>query len=919
MGKTTTSSRGRAAWRSTIASVSAVAVTGTVLVVAQADRAAAAPERVLQSVAVEVGTDGRVAAITSRAVRRAGEKTSEDVEELDAAELATALPVRVQTAWRLGERSGTDLADIEGESGRVVVEVTVQNTTVRAQEVRYDSAGVSRSRYALVGTPLTVIASADLGEDSHGTVVTADDVDPDQVTNGVLGRGADDSAQVQWATMLAPPRLGASATLRLVQQTDDFQPPRFDLSVQPGLVTDTSTRRLFEAAFAEESSSTLSMENRTIELIGSVTGVLAEASGVLNRIQAELGGTASELGARTIADLQAGSTQVSASMAAVAADLDSLREQMGTGLRSSNDAALATMRASVDEIRTLLGDPRAKAPAPQSVDGCATKVPRAGRTASVMAQLAAVSGQLQALSAATGACRTEILGGLDDSVDDVRERLDGVGAALRRQVLSLETFRDQLAARFDETLVTGVRAQVASLRTLLDALDHHLLVGGGTAPIVGDLEAIRTSLDTALGELAPAGGTTLADRVGAVEQSLRTVIGTLEDAVGPQGGATAEDQALEIRAEACPTGQPATAAGDAISTLAVGVACDDALPASYPADSIAGRFTAVDATLADLEALADTLGQVETSATTAASAVRAARDTVEDLLGPADDGSAPLYNRRVRAFVCDVRALDEPKSALVADGCAFTGYPLPPGGVEDPVPLEVLEQAADRLVAQQGDLSDQKIRDLFAEATRILHDSVTAAESGADDVDGARGDAGRRIGTLMSGLTSALDDAGAEVLAEGSGVVVEQRRGLDDAVERAQRDLTRGAAEAARDISADVTASNRNLEASERLLLADLRRVLVDLGERRNNGTGLLGSLVTGATSTRVSNQQIRGANQTAAQFAMVRSQDLDTMLLAQAQTALALEMQASFPAFGIDVPAGSTQVTVFSFRLGES
>ena len=47
-----------------------------------------------------------------------------------------------------------------------------------------------------------------------------------------------------------------------------------------------------------------------------------------------------------------------------------------------------------------------------------------------------------------------------------------------------------------------------------------------------------------------------------------------------------------------------------------------------------------------------------------------------------------------------------------------------------------------------------------------------------------------------------------------------------------------------RAINADVSASNRNIQASEARLLGDLRKVLLDLGERRNNGSGLLGSLV---------------------------------------------------------------------------
>ena len=122
--------------------------------------AQASPEKVLQAVDVTLGTDGTVAGITSTAIRKGEDSTRSDRDVVDPSAEADRLPVRIQTAYRLGDRAGTDLSEIAGESGRVVIDVTVQNTTVRPQHLTYDSAGVRKRAYALVGTPLTVVASA---------------------------------------------------------------------------------------------------------------------------------------------------------------------------------------------------------------------------------------------------------------------------------------------------------------------------------------------------------------------------------------------------------------------------------------------------------------------------------------------------------------------------------------------------------------------------------------------------------------------------------------------------------------------------------------------------------------------------------------------------------------------------------------
>ena len=894
-------------------STTAIVVAGT------AGTAEAVPQRVLQSVDVKVGEDGRVASITSRAVRASGDDdVKEDVQDLDAATLASRLPVRVQTAWRLGDRTGTDLDQIKGESGRVVIDLTVQNTTVQARQVAYDVAGVSRKRWALVGTPLTVVASADLGKKSYGQVVVDNDQRPGDVTNGVLGRGEDDAGQVQWATMLAPPRLGASATLRLVQDTKDFQPPRFDLSVQPGLVTDASLKGLLEAAFTDQSDSNVSLERRTISLITSVTTVLTEASAVLNRIQTELGGTAATLGARTIADLQSSSAEVSSSMTGLTADLNGLSSDISARLAKANDSALKALGRSVTQVTALLGDPKTQPPViKETTSGCDVPALAEGRKPTIMAQIAAVSGQLTALSKSTGQCAELIQAGLSSTVGTIAPdgtctpagaaacMIQQVGTSLTTQVAAVVEFRDSFAARFDPALVGRVISTNDAVQKAVDSLYKLVnpLSSGGTSGISNDLSGVRDTLAKAKALLAPDGGSTLAQQLNGLNDELKPVRDTLV-------AANDKDASIKrlgaVRTYVC-TNLPGNKADD-ISFDLLGVTCAEDLPPTYSSASLAGKFSSVSAAALKLNEVADGVDDVVASIGAVDSYVTDAIRQIDDITG--DSGSTPALSNKLIGVYCTVAKLTQGSDTLPEKPCGT----LP---ADTKAPLPELSQAIADLQKNQGDLTAASIRTAFDGATGVMQDAAAQAGVTAQQVSKAGSDAGGQAGGLVEELGKQLGDSGGKVLQEGRDTVTEQRARLASTSQRSGQELTSGVAATVRGIDTAVAASNRNVAASEQRLLGDLKKVLLDLGQRKNNGSGLLGSLFTSATSTGVSNDRIESATDTAADFSRVRGQGLDDLLLQQAQTALALQLQADFPVFGIDLPAGSTHTTVFSVQVG--
>jgi hypothetical protein len=109
--------------------------------------------RVLQSVMVSMSPAGGITALHSTAVATtSGSSGTVKVEQaFSPATDAEGLPFRVLTAYRSAEGAGTNLADLAGRKGRVEIDVTVENLTVKPTEITYDVEGSSRTQSALVG------------------------------------------------------------------------------------------------------------------------------------------------------------------------------------------------------------------------------------------------------------------------------------------------------------------------------------------------------------------------------------------------------------------------------------------------------------------------------------------------------------------------------------------------------------------------------------------------------------------------------------------------------------------------------------------------------------------------------------------------------------------------------------------------
>ena len=919
--------RGRA--RATRA-VLAVALVGAMLS-AGAAPAQAESGQVLQQVDVRLGSDGTVTSLDTTSVRRGEEGSESDEASYDPQEAAEELPVRIQTAYRLDDEAGTDLADIAGRSGRVVIDVTVQNTTVEPEEVTYDAGGVQRSQFALVGVPMTVVASASLGEGSLAEVVTEGDGEDADVTNGVLSRSAGGDSRVQWATMLAPPRLAPSATFRLVLETEDFQPPVLDIGVQPGLVTDTSLTGLLDEAFSDEEGGAIDTEARTVEVIGDVSSALTQASAVLTDIEARLSDSSERLGSQTIADLQSSSAGVSQQLGSLSADLTRLDGSLGQQLGGVEDDAVSALSTSLGEVKDVLGDPaRIKPPKPQDgAEGCRVDLGRDLAAPTVYGQLAAVSSRLGTLSNASGACRESIADDLVRQIGSAQEVADCAPDSASA-VCVLATARERLdeeagvlvqlgeglTGRFDAGAVQDLGGSLAAVVSELEDIEAAAgrIIDSGSTPtrplavllgsLVGSLESLKTLLQ-------PGSATGLESAFAGIN----TIAGTQAAAIGtPEAAGSIAQQAQALTASVCAIPGLADVTdtsqipAEVLAQLQQGLVSriDEARSAAGCAGgtTIAQRLATVRGALLEVQSTSAVEG--DGSVARALASLRGSVDTsLAELVAAIDD----------TVDVADLRGLVSRVAALGASAevpsCEDITERTPVGSVD------ALRFAYQRVSCNQAGL-EREIDKAFVEARKALESTGGEIGRSIGATDGARRKADERVTELFGTLSQGADRAAARIVEQGGRRIANQRAGLDRQVRQAEARLGGAVGDALRTIGTNIAAANGDLDESEVRLRADLQRVLVDLGTRESGGTGILGSLATGASQTGVANDTVQLANARASAFGSVRGKALDEVFLQQEQTIRSLERQQEFRVFDDGVAEDDTLLTVFSFHLGQ-
>ena len=882
------------------------------------DVAAAAPgDRVLQSVDVTMQDDGSLTRIGDTVViaRAQGGGSDTYSTTYDPTKVVDQLPVRVLTSYQTDQGSGTDLGDLKGYSGRVTINLTVQNLTVRSQDITYDVAGKAQTTTALVGAPLTVVASAALTGIDPSSIVTAaadapaDSASDTSTTNGVISRSPEGTTQVQWASILAPPQLDPTATFRVVLDAKDLVVPKVDLSVQPGLVTDPSVGALIDAAFNPKNSDELALETRTIALIGDVNDVLDRASGTISGVRKTLDASSKTLGTKTVQSLTEDTKTISTSLKSSSDNIDSLGDDLKSSLTSTQSATLQRMSETVSQLQDLIGDTSASEPAVQTDGaGCQTTVKATGGGSGVYGSLLAVTAQLDGYKTATDACKVAIQGEITSTIGpEVPDATNcPVDAETPAVTCSLAQARERFAAvtaaigasqaasaDLDPATLSPVQVKVGTLGQQLAA------ISAATKVLLTDPKDGQPSLATVSKALDGA-TTALGSADGSLGDLTEAIDGVHGEAVENQKKvASMRDQSTDLAAALCGVVGDGTQPGKLTSAQA------EALRAYLVDTSCDGK----DLTAPDKwdTPLADRLqGQDEAWA-----AVADALDTGSDdhkIGQQLADLTTQLADLKTQLGTAS-KDLDANRAALVQIGkdvtaaeTSLAGLGTSVGNVQDS--YVVAKKKLDDALAQAAEQADKATSEsLTADAIKKVADQ---GQQSSDELGAAFDDSAK-------GLQAAADK-----LRDGTAKTLKQQQAdLADQEKSNEAELNDKTKAGLSSISGSVTSATRDIDTTRTSLTQDLNNVLLDLGNPAQPGKGLLGTLSKSARSADSADFQLGLASDKVSSYASVRSQEVGGILLRQAQAEAALQRQAELPAFATELPASTTHRTIYEFHLG--
>ncbi len=900
------------------------------------------PVKLLQSVRVGLSAAAGVQTVegTTISVSATGDSSAAETT-YKAADVVGELPVRASLQYRAGEKSGSDLSDLQGHTGPLEINLTLENLTVKPRAVEYDAAGQARSETALVGAPLTIAAATKLSG-VRADDVTAGSADGASGTNGVLSSTSDGATVVQWATVLAPPRSGASTTLRLVADVRDFQVPTFDVAVQPGLNTDLSADGILAGAFSSGTGSELELQRRTIALVSDVNTVLTKAGSTITDVRRNLQVTSQTLGAKTASELSSNSKALAATMV----DLKEQLQRLGTDLESATQSTQSTttsqLKVTVSAVDAMLGDTSAvPASTPIKGEGCSAEVPKSGSSATVYSSIQTMASQLDAYAKVSADCRDLVAGAIkatmgpeNPTFEECAEQgsmtcsLYGSAVTVTGALLGLVHKGDELVADLQPQLVeNAIRDHAASAATMEKVrADFAAVLEGAKTPedYKTALKAVDEALKSARSSVSATREATDSARskVDGLRQKLVGIAKTARDARSEYSDGLLLDgsmtsQTKQLADELCnladgdlPRGGRLSAAqAEQLRSYLTSVPCASAdegtkqgtikLPNGFrqPLDArLEAQAAAWDEVLAatDTSAQDEAIGQAFTALEEAADGTDSRLDAVEAAIktldGAATGGVAGTKKGLLNLYETLSGAIDS--SAQVG------------------MTLTKLKEQQDEL----GTKIKDSLREVSAETAAEVYKSVDQQVRQVAEI----GDAGSKsVVTAFNRSIAGLKTTSDEVVEDAGATVDKQRGELLEREETLTASLAKGTEASLESIATSTSGSTRDVEGASALLSSSLNKVMLDLGDRSVNGSGLLGSMATSAAKADTADYQLALASQNAEGYANIRSRDVAGLLLRQAQFKASLAAADQLPPFHLEVPAGATSQTLYTLKIG--
>ena len=996
------------------------------------------PTHVLQNVNLKLASNGNVSAIDTNNiyVNEQEHKSSSKTINFKVKDVINDVPVRVSTQYQSSKGTGTNLKDLNGYSGELTIKVTVENLTLKSQEVSYDAGGTKRTNQALVGVPFTVAGSVSLDNVKSNQIITSGDKTDDSATNGVISTTGDGKANVQWGAILAPPTSGASTSFTLKVNAQDFKAPDFDIAVQPGFASDLSGESVLNNSFNKNDANQVAMLQRTIDLVYNVDSTITSASSQVNELRSSLDNTSDTLGQDAAKNLQANSESLTKRMAELDGQIQSLKDDLAKTADGNKNQLISQLESTVNTMDTLLGDTSQVPNVSVSHQNGSCTVDRgaAGGGSSVYGNLVQLSQILNNYADASGDCQHALTDSLRQTIgpdnpspevcrdgSSVTCSLYGASVTSQASLIGLVANGEKLVNELQPEYLKGANKNYRALRGEVDNLTKYLQSDEGKKAIrdhqqngdvteslkssrrsVDELKKTSDELTKALNSLhskAVAARNDVSGNSNSIDQQNEDIANELCKLSVENGGKLSQEEVDRLRSylTSTPCGEtPRTPQRDQNNQNQG----DQNTPnnnqngnngnqndqnqghqdnnQNTPNNNQNGQndqngqggaqvTPQNDPTENGQNGQNDQNGQNQNTPNNnqngnnanqgGTPVVPAAhRFAADKLQAPEGYGQAmdERLNNQARAWdeVIKETDLQNPTTPLAQNAKGFSdqvnSLDSALSSVEKAYAGEGDDQNRDRDDRQNDPNSlDEKLKSLTSASDELgknldelssQHSELSEALKNAfkDSAD----ETSKNINNLISQeirQVSAQGSAGADSiqnsftssiygLAEASNVIVRdagnsleaQRRDIAGKVENLKASLDGVTQSSLEQLDARTGNASRDLAGASVLLADDLNKVILDLGDSRVDGSGLLGALKTNAAKAGAADFQLALASQNAQGYTSVRAEDIAAVQLRQAQFKASLEKLKSLPSFHLPDGGKAEVKVVYTFHIGD-
>ncbi|TFI38890.1 1,4-beta-xylanase [Rothia dentocariosa] len=993
------------------------------------------PTHVLQNVNLKLASNGNVSAIDTNNiyVNEQEHKSSSKTINFKVKDVINDVPVRVSTQYQSSKGTGTNLKDLNGYSGELTIKVTVENLTLKSQEVSYDAGGTKRTNQALVGVPFTVAGSVSLDNVKSNQIITSGDKTDDSATNGVISTTGDGKANVQWGAILAPPTSGASTSFTLKVNAQDFKAPDFDIAVQPGFASDLSGESVLNNSFNKNDANQVAMLQRTIDLVNNVDSTITSASSQVNELRSSLDNTSDTLGQDAAKNLQANSESLTKRMAELDGQIQSLKDDLAKTAEGNKNQLISQLESTVNTMDTLLGDTSQVPNVSVSHQNGSCTVDRgaAGGGSSVYGNLVQLSQILNNYADASGDCQHALADSLRQTIgpdnpspevcrdgSSVTCSLYGASVTSQASLIGLVANGEKLVNELQPEYLKGANKNYRALRGEVDNLTKYLQSDEGKKAIrdhqqngdvteslkssrrsVDELKKTSDELTKALNSLhskAVAARNDVSGNSNSIDQQNEDIANELCKLSVENGGKLSQEEVDRLRSylTSTPCGEtPRTPQRDQNNQNQGdqntpnnnqngnngnqndqnqghqdnnqntpnnnqngqndqnGQGGAQVTPQNDPTENGQNDQNGQNQNTPNNNQNGNNANQGGTPVVPAAH-----RFAADKLQAPEGYGQAmdERLNNQARAWdeVIKETDLQNPTTPLAQNAKGFSdqvnSLDSALSSVEKAYAGEGDDQNRDRDDRQNDPNSlDEKLKSLTSASDELgknldelssQHSELSEALKNAfkDSAD----ETSKNINNLISQeirQVSAQGSAGADSiqnsftssiygLAEASNVIVRdagnsleaQRRDIAGKVENLKASLDGVTQSSLEQLDARTGNASRDLAGASVLLADDLNKVILDLGDSRVDGSGLLGALKTNAAKAGAADFQLALASQNAQGYTSVRAEDIAAVQLRQAQFKASLEKLKSLPSFHLPDGGKAEVKVVYTFHIGD-